>query len=166
MLTTNKGVTEELREEVNKTWDGSSPITWEMVEALEHGKCGTFISEQQRLVPGVSALYRMVTEDTEIGGYRIPKGWKIMTCPAAEQTALAGNKQTIDLSIDHSKLKESEYMPFGGGARKCIGYRFAREELVVWLMMLLKRYWIELDPNESQRHLKFYQTKIRLHRLN
>jgi cytochrome P450 len=139
----------ELAEEVGTLWDGTSPITWEMVDALEHGKCGRFIGEQLRIMPQVPGCYRVVTEDMKVNGYTIPKGWKIMTSPAANQMMLEGNKQTVDLTIDHSKYKESEYHPFGGGGRGCVGYRFARAELLIWMMCLFKHYKVDVDTTKT-----------------
>lgn len=139
----------ELAEEVGKLWDGTSPITWEMINALEHGKCGRFIGEQLRLLPQVPGVYRVVAEDMKVSGYTIPKGWKVMTSPAANHTMLEGNKQTVDLTLDHSKYKESEYHPFGGGGRGCVGYRFAKVELLIWMMCLFKHYKADVDATKT-----------------
>jgi cytochrome P450 len=160
LLATQRDVEKELREEVNKLWDGSSPITWKMIEAMEGGKCGRFLGEMLRLMPAVVGLYRVLTEDVEISGYTIPQGWKIMTSPAANHTTLGDTK--VDLSIDHAKYRETEYMPFGGGARKCVGYRFARVELLVWLMCVLKNINFDLDPKESvEKTMPFVVTAVK-----
>lgn len=169
LLSLDPQVKKELTEEVEKLWDGSSPITWEMIEALLNGKCGRFLGEQLRIMPVVTGVYRMLVEDLEVAGYTIPKGWKIMVSPAAVHTDLYDDKQTLDLTIDHSKLKDYEYMPFGGGARKCIGYAFARLELLVWMMALFRNYTFELDTAQTTlKTLPFItaSVKARFHRRN
>jgi len=150
LLSLQPQVKQELTEEVEKLWDGSSPITWEMIEVLLKGKCGRFIGEQQRIMPTVTGVYRMLDKDLEVAGYTIPKGWKIMVSPSAAHADLYDDKQTLDLTIDHSKLKDYEYMPFGGGAHKCIGFTFARLELLVWMMVLFRNYTFELDTEQTK----------------
>lgn len=41
------------------------------------------------------------------------------------------------------------YMPFGAGARKCVGDEFAIMEAVVTLSMVLRRFDFEFDPSKS-----------------
>ncbi len=40
------------------------------------------------------------------------------------------------------------YMPFGGGARQCIGFRFAQQELRIALAEVLSRFRVELEPGQ------------------
>lgn len=41
------------------------------------------------------------------------------------------------------------YLPFGGGARRCIGDDFAVNEAVVTLAMVLRRFEFEFDPSKA-----------------
>jgi cytochrome P450 family 97 subfamily B polypeptide 3 len=41
------------------------------------------------------------------------------------------------------------YMPFGAGARKCVGDEFALMEATVTLAMVLRRYEFAFDPAKS-----------------
>merc|ERR1712032_1588758 len=80
-------------------------------------------------------------------GYRIPKGWKISA--NFEEMHKASNNPDFDLTLDHNGLKQLENCPFGLGARMCIGYKFAKLELVVWLMHLLSKYEIRVEKSKQ-----------------
>jgi len=99
------------------------------------------------LVPPISNIFRIVTDETEIGGYRIPRGWKIsVSLPEMH------NVQDIDMSVDHATLKQTENCPYGLGNRMCAGYRFANLELMVWLMYTLSNYQVSVA---ASREIKF-----------
>ncbi|MCY2977264.1 MAG: cytochrome P450 [Planctomycetota bacterium] len=54
---------------------------------------------------------------------------------------------SLERFIDHS-YSAFEYMPFGGGHRRCIGAAFASYEMAIVLGTILKRYQLELvDSN-------------------
>lgn len=41
---------------------------------------------------------------------------------------------------------ETAFTPFGGGARLCIGYRFAQQEALIALVRLFQRFTFALEP--------------------
>jgi len=110
-------IEKEMMDEVSQIWDGSSPITMEMTAKIRKGKCGRFLDEVLRLKPAVPATYRAVPEDIHYQGFVIPKGWKLVTSPICNHEHISSNMADIDMSIDHSKLREDQYNPFGGGAQ-------------------------------------------------
>eukprot|EP00928_Gymnodinium_smaydae_P023232 TRINITY_DN19252_c0_g1_i1.p1 TRINITY_DN19252_c0_g1~~TRINITY_DN19252_c0_g1_i1.p1 ORF type:complete len:505 (-),score=72.86 TRINITY_DN19252_c0_g1_i1:164-1600(-) len=142
-------VCKELETEVHGIWDGKSPILWEMVERAQTGKCGRFVNEVLRIKAPVPALYRVAQEDIKYEGFTIPKGWKLITSPIVQHEQVS-IKQEIDLTIDHSSFREDQFSPFGGGSRKCIGYNFAKVELTVWLMCLLRHFEVKVDLNQAR----------------
>jgi len=144
-LHANPGTMEELRAEVAGVWDGHEAMTWKQVQACQSGKCGRFIAEVLRVVPPVANIHRTATEDMEVLGYRIPKGWKITAnCGELHQTY---HSLDLDMSLAHSSMVQLENCPFGVGARMCIGYKFAKLELMIWLMELLSQYQIEVKSS-------------------
>nr|AMR99693.1 ABA-8-hydroxylase [Scrippsiella trochoidea] len=137
-------IREQLEEEISAVWDGKSPLTWEQTQTCQDGKCGRFCAEILRVVPVVNNIYRLVTEDTEFEGYIIPKGWKV-TASIPELHSV----EDIDLSVDHSSLKQLENCPFGMGHRMCIGYKFAKLELIIWLMCTLRNYQVSIEESKE-----------------
>lgn len=47
-------------------------------------------------------------------------------------------------SISYQIIADFSFLPFGGGARKCVGDQFALMESTVALAMLLKKFDVEL----------------------
>lgn len=46
------------------------------------------------------------------------------------------------------------YLPFGDGARKCIGLRFAQQEALLALVELYSRYTFRLRPGQQPLRTK------------
>jgi cytochrome P450 len=82
-----------------------------------------------------------------LGGYRIPAAMAV-----APATVLAHyNPQTYPdpnafrpERFEQRSYSPFEYMPFGGGHRRCIGAAFAVYEMAMVLGVMLKRYEFEL----------------------
>ncbi|MFC6823797.1 cytochrome P450 [Halopelagius fulvigenes] len=113
------------------------------------------IQESLRLYPPAFIMFRKVTEDTELGGYRIPKGTRL-TLP---QFYIHTDERWYDAPerFDPSRwteefedsLPDYAYFPFGGGPRHCIGMRFAMLELKTILPIVAQSTEFELlsDPD-------------------
>jgi len=104
-------------------------------------------------------LLRDVDADVEVGGYRIPAGWKVQV---AQEVA----HQLPDYFADPDKYDPLRYAPgreedkadrftligFGGGTHKCTGMNFANNEIAVITALLLRQFELELvtkDPRVS-----------------
>jgi cytochrome P450 family 110 len=108
------------------------------------------IQETLRINPLVTETLRKLREPLELGGYHLPAGMGL-----ALATVLAHyNPETYpepDLFRPERFLERSfspfQYMPFGGGHRRCIGAAFASYEMAMVLGVLLRRYEFHLlDP--------------------
>jgi cytochrome P450 len=120
-LLTNPDQLEEVRK--NEDWD----------KAFEEGV---------RWVAPIQASSRLVTEDTEIRGYRIPKGDTVMTIQASSNRdeELFDNGEVFDVY-----RKQAPHQAFGNGPHFCQGTHVARRAVgQVMLPILFDRF-----PNMS-----------------
>jgi cytochrome P450 len=110
------------------------------------------VQETLRIHPIVTETLRKLRAPVVLGDFTIPAGVAI-----APATVLAHhNPQTYvdpDVFQPERFLGRSyspfEYMPFGGGHRRCIGAAFAGYEMAIVLGTLLKRYEFELQESQE-----------------
>lgn len=105
------------------------------------------VQETLRLNPIVTDVLRITKEPTELGGYQINAG-----------TALAAAIQLVHyneaLYPDANQFKperflertfgSTEYLPFGGGHRRCAGAAFATYEMAITIGSIIKTYNLQL----------------------
>jgi cytochrome P450 len=131
---------------------GEGPITAESLKKL--AVLERAIRESHRLYPPVSLLRRGVMEECELGGYTIPKGWKVMYLPRVSH-------QLPDVFEEPERFDPDRFAPpreehkqpyamveFGGGYRTCIGKELAMFEAKVVLSYLLRAFRFELAPGQ------------------
>ncbi|RCI04939.1 cytochrome P450-dit2 [Rhizopus stolonifer] len=120
------------------------------------------IRETMRINPPTSGnLPRIVTKDTDLGGFFIPKETRV----AIELYTVHHlnrywykpeefNPDRFDKESS-SYREEAVWMPFGYGPRQCIGLNFSLSEQRVLMAMMLKRYtWKLVKDSEHQLGLK------------
>jgi sterol 14-demethylase len=113
------------------------------------------VKESERMWPVTTMLMRYVAKSYELGGYHIPQGWLTVICPAISHRfpEVFPNPDVYDperFSPERAEDRQSSFnlVNFGGGLHKCLGLRFARNEIKVILSLLLQRYTLELvDPD-------------------
>ena len=102
--------------------------------------------ETMRLYPPAYAVGREAIEETELGGFRVPKGTQVFAFqwvthrdprffdePAAFKPERWANGAS-------EQLPKYAYFPFGGGPRQCIGNYFAMMEIVLLLATIGQRF--------------------------
>ncbi|MBD5633992.1 MAG: cytochrome P450, partial [Candidatus Eremiobacteraeota bacterium] len=105
-------------------------------------------SETLRLYPPASAFGRRVLERSELAGYAIPAGAGIVISPYVchRNPRFFPNPERFEPErFETHERPEFAYVPFGGGARRCIGDAFARMEGVFALATLARRFRCETD---------------------
>jgi cytochrome P450 family 110 len=137
----NPHVLEHLRTELDQLPD-ESPSTLAAAPYLKN-----VIQETLRIHPIVTETLRKLKEPMELDGYHIPVGFAV-----APATVLAHHNSTTypdpetfrPERFSERSYSPFEYMPFGGGHRRCVGAAFATYEMAMVLGTLLKRYEFQL----------------------
>ena len=111
-------------------------------------------NETMRFWPSVMILNRRTTREVEVGGYKLPANTVVMLSPAFTHRMEEwwDNPHEFDpmrFSPERAEHKRHgfSYIPFGGGAHKCIGMHFALLNARLYLFRLLKQYRVELREN-------------------
>src|SRR5688572_12019179 len=131
--------------------------------------------EAMRLYPPAYAIGREAIEETELGGFSVPKGTQVFAFQWVthrdpryfdEPEAFKPERWTNEMS---EQVPKYAYFPFGGGPRQCIGNYFAMMEIILLLTTIGQRFRfslmdekVEVLPVLSLRPKK--GIKVRLHR--
>ena len=115
----------------------------------EPGLIRTFVEEALRYEAPVQGLPRLVTRDTELGGYPIKAGEFVMLRYGA---ANRDERQFEDPdTVNVHRRKAGMQLAFGSGIHHCIGAPLARQELTLGFPALLERIQnIRLAPGHPE----------------
>jgi len=109
----------------------------------------TFVEETLRFEAPVQGLPRLVTRDTELGGYPIKAGEFVMLrYGAANRDERQFENPDV---VDVHRKKAGMQLAFGSGTHHCIGAPLARQELTLGFPALLERMQnIRLAPGHPE----------------
>lgn len=112
------------------------------------------IDETTRLRPSADTQLRTVEAPLNIGGYDIPKGWRVMVSGVTSHfiEGVYNDAQQFDplrYSPDRAEGKNPfNIIGFGGGIHKCTGMNFAKNEMAIILSLFLQQFDLELLSKE------------------
>jgi len=115
------------------------------------GELEAIVKESLRLRPVVYQVGRRLTETTDLAGYRLPRGTTIM----AAIGLVHGDREHFPAPeefrpqrfLSEDPPAPGTWMPFGGGARRCIGAGFSLMEGTEILRATLSAYTLQApDP--------------------
>ncbi|KAA9154503.1 cytochrome P450 [Amycolatopsis acidicola] len=111
--------------------------------------------EAMRLHPVISEVARRLTEDIELGGYRIPAGYTVMPSigmvhgdPAHHAAPQVFRPERF---LEDGGPATGTWFPFGGGARRCLGAGFSLLEATIVLQAVLSRYHLAPERRRPER---------------
>ena len=152
LLATHPEVEQKFHRELAEVLGGRAP---EVADLPRLTYTDMIARETMRLYPPAYAVGREAIEDTEIAGFRVPKGSQLF----AFQWATQRDERFFD---DPSKFKPERwtseqmqqihkyaYFPFGGGPRQCIGNYFAMMEIVLVLATIGQRYRFSMESDQA-----------------
>ncbi|KAH8401809.1 hypothetical protein KR009_008044 [Drosophila setifemur] len=153
-LATRPAEQQKVHEELKRLLpDPNTPLTIPLLDQMHHLKA--FIKEVFRMYSTVIGNGRTLMEDSVICGYQVPKGVQ-----AVFPTIVTGNMEEYVtdaatfrperwLKPQHGgvpgKLHPFASLPYGYGARMCLGRRFADLEMQILLAKLLRNYKLEYN---------------------
>ncbi|XP_064458394.1 cytochrome P450 4V2-like [Ornithodoros turicata] len=160
LLGNNPDIQGRVHEEIDAVFgnDRERTVTVEDIKKLKYLEC--VIKETLRLYPPIPLLARNIDKDVTVGQYTIPKG----------TVALVGlyflhrhprfydkpNDFVPERFLSTSEKNPFVYVPFSGGARNCIGQKFAQLEDKILLAQILRNFKVEskLASNDLQMSLE------------
>ncbi|KAL7015013.1 hypothetical protein ACKWTF_016245 [Chironomus riparius] len=105
------------------------------------------LKESMRIFPAIPIIGREASEEVEIEGYLIPKGTVILISIFAmhrdkkiwgdDADAFKPERFFEELTNPHA------FVPFAGGKRICIGYRYAMVSMKIFLINFLRKYKVD-----------------------
>ncbi|KAF3333525.1 putative cytochrome P450 superfamily protein isoform X1 [Carex littledalei] len=116
---------------------------------------GMILSETLRLYPPAVATIRRAKADVELGGYMVPQDTELLIPILAvhHDTHLWGpdasqfNPARFENGAARAARHPLAYIPFGLGARMCIGQNLAILEAKITLAILLQRFSFRTSPS-------------------
>ncbi|XP_061564135.1 cytochrome P450 26A1 [Cololabis saira] len=130
---------QELLEQEQRGMDLQN-LSMETLQQLTYAGC--VIKETLRINPPVPGGFRVALKTFELGGYQIPRGWNVIysICDTHDVAELPDREEfRPDRFLGPTPPDRFQYVPFGGGARMCVGREFATVVLKVLLVELVSR---------------------------
>jgi cytochrome P450 len=146
-------VERRFHEEIDTVLDGR-PVTIDDLPNLEYTR--RIINEVLRRYP-IWLLMRRTREDVDLGGVRLPPGTEIVFSPHAMHHDPRYFPAPERFDPDRwapetaARLPKGAYIPFGAGARQCIGNVFAQTEITIGAATVAGRWRLEPVPGRPVR---------------
>jgi cytochrome P450 len=124
------------------------------VEAGEDAYLTATIQETLRLRPVIVAVIRKLTEPVEMGGYELPAGARVVPSihlVHRDPQIYPEPERFLPERFLDDPPGTYNWIPFGGGVRRCLGAAFAQFEMQVVLRELVRRHGIEPASADPER---------------
>lgn len=151
LLARHPEVESRMHAEIDAVADFGDPFA--ALEKLEYTR--RVLRESMRLYPPAWIIGRETTQPVTLtGGYELPAGITVFACALTLQRRAVFYPDPLRFHPDRwlrDDVPPFAYLPFGGGARRCIGEEFAWAEGTLVLAVLAKRFRFVL---ETERELE------------
>lgn len=148
-LASNTEWQEVLREEMNSL--NKDVVEYDDIDKME--KTGWTISEALRMYPALHSMPRYALKDFEFAGHKIPANTNILVSsvmshfmPEYWTNPYTFDPERFSPGREEHKKDFYQYIPFGGGAHKCLGMHFAQVQAKMFLFYLLKSCRVTKNP--------------------
>ena len=150
LLSQNPNVENKLVSEWQHVLAGATP-TADQLHRLPY--TAAVIAESMRLYPPVYVIGREATDDLELGGYRVKRGYTVLMSQWVNHRDRRYFPEPEEFRPERwenglaKRIPKFAYYPFGGGQRLCVGSSFALMEAAIILAAVGQRYRFTLDPD-------------------
>ncbi|XP_062190049.1 cytochrome P450 714B1-like [Phragmites australis] len=139
---------DRVRDEVQQACAAAAP---DFTSLRKMKKLTMVIQETLRLYPAGSVVSRQALRDITLGGVRVPAGVNIyvpvLSVHLDQELWGADAREFSPERFAAARPQPHAYLPFGAGARTCLGQGFAMAELKVLLALVLSRFELRLSPD-------------------
>ncbi|KAL0483246.1 hypothetical protein AKO1_011532 [Acrasis kona] len=150
---------QRLYDEIIDITEGQGDLTIEKLASMDY--LDAVIKETLRLHPPINILDRVAHEDTVLCGYKIPKGTVVTVGVYTSQTCEKYYGPTARefrperwLEQNGKDIHRFAHVPFGAGARVCLGNNFSLVEQKLFLVKLLTKFMLKPDPKYPRLQYK------------
>jgi cytochrome P450 len=150
LLARHPAVQRRLQDETARVLDG--PAGYEDLPNLRFTQ--RIVNEALRLYPPGWLITRTVTVPTELDGHPLPAGTAVAVLPYAlhHRADLYAHPERFDPDRWDDAPPRGAFLPFGAGARKCIGDQFGMVEATLVLAGIASRWWVERPACAEPQH--------------
>ena len=153
LLASHPEAEKKFHAELDEVLGGRTPTVADMA-SLKYTEM--IAKEAMRLYPPAYAVGREAIEETEIGGFRVPKGTQLFAFQWVTHRDARFFEDPVAFKPERWTSEKSEqlpkyaYFPFGGGPRQCIGNYFAMMEIVLLLATIGQRFRFALTDEKVE----------------
>jgi cytochrome P450 len=150
LISRHPGVEENLVAEWNRVLGGRTPTPDDLPNMPY---TDAVLTEAMRVYPPVYLIGREATQDLELEGYRVKKGYTVFMSQWVNHHDARYFPNPDEFQPDRwlnglaKQIPKYAYYPFGGGQRVCIGNTFALMESAIILAAVGQRYRFTLMPD-------------------
>lgn len=143
-------VREKLLQELDSLGENPDPISISRLPYLT-----AVCNETLRIYPvAVATFARKIQEPVELLKHKIEPGnliWGCIYLLHHREDLYPDSKQFKPERFLERQFSPYEFMPFGGGARRCVGYALAQFEMKLVLATVISRYKLALVDNKPEK---------------
>jgi cytochrome P450 len=164
LLSQHPEVERRLHEEIDAVLGDRPP---ELADLPQLGYAEMILSEALRLYPPAWAIGRKAKGDFTLGEFEIPGGSICIVSPYVLQRDARWFQDPDKFDPERWTLEAREgrpkfaYFPFGGGARACIGERFAWMEGVIVMVAIAQKWQFRLEPGQHAEPLPLITLRVK-----
>ncbi len=128
-----------------------------LLEELDSGDddyLDAVVRETLRQRPILPATARRLTAETKVGEYTFPRGWTLMPCiyliHQDPEVFPEPDRFRPERFLEDPKPSSRVWVPFGAGARHCVGSHLALMTIKSVIRVVLSRTMIEADSDQPE----------------